>query len=129
MVTPRCPLGGNITETVVRSPTQRRVEQALRQLDGSEFHDLYLRTPDINTFLGICGGPARYMVGISDHAERFAQLLNLSDPSEIREDIMCGGQSTSIPHRFLVDLQSALTAAVFYLATTQAAPTLTWEWF
>jgi hypothetical protein len=128
MVAPRWPPGGNMTETAVRSPTQRHVEQALRQLNGSEFHDLYLRTPDITTFLGICGGPARYLVGISDHAERCAQLLNLSDPSEAREDMMCGGEPASIPHRFLVDLPTALTATVYYLATTQAAPALSWEW-
>jgi hypothetical protein len=42
---------------------------------------------------------------------------------------LCGGEPTSIPHRFLVDLPSALTAAVYYLATTQSAATLTWEWF
>ena len=42
-----------MTEAVVGTPAEQHVHQALRQLNGEEFHDLYLRTPDIHTFLGI----------------------------------------------------------------------------
>jgi hypothetical protein len=36
---------------------------------------------------------------------------------------------TRFPRRYLVDLQTALTAAVHYLHTAQAAPALSWEWY
>jgi hypothetical protein len=42
---------------------------------------------------------------------------------------MCGGQLTRFPRRYLVDLQTALTAAVHYLDTAQATPALSWEWY
>ncbi len=126
LVAPRWRPGTRTTETVVPSP--RDVEQAVRHLDGNEYNDLYLRTSDAGTFLGIGGGAGRYMVAICKHGERFGQLLNTHDPSDVRERIMCGGQQTGFPRRHLVDLQTALTAAAHYLATAQAAPTLSWEW-
>jgi L-alanine-DL-glutamate epimerase-like enolase superfamily enzyme len=132
LVAPRWPDGGGSLrerETSIGSPARRDVEQALRHLDGKEFNDLYLRTSDAETYLGICGGAGRYMVAICDHNEQFGQLLNTQDPSDVEEHIMCGGQLTRFSRRHLVDLQTALTAAVHYLATAEAAPTLSWEWY
>lgn len=130
MVAPRWLPGGCTDETVVHNPSRRQVEQATRHLDGEEFHDLFLYPgiSDAETLLGIGGGAGRYFVGISDHAERVGQVLNDKDPSDVCEDIMCGGQVTSIPRRFLVDLQTAVTAAVHYFDTADAAPMLSWEW-
>src|SRR5258707_1221012 len=110
MVASRWLAAGAMTESVVRFPTQNEVEHALRQLDGHAFNDLYLRTSDTDTSLGVCGGPERYMVTLTDHSERFAQLLTPEEPSEVPEEIMCGGQLTIFPRRFLVDLQTALNA-------------------
>jgi len=130
MVAPQRLPGGSTDEIVVHNPSRRQVEQAIRHLDGEGFHDLFLypAISDVETFLGIGGGAGRYFVGISDHAERVGQVLNTKDPSDVREDIMCGGQVTSVPRRFLVDLQTAVTAAVHYLDTAAAAPALSWEW-
>jgi hypothetical protein len=130
MVTPRWLPGGSTDETIVHDPSRRQVEQAIRRLDGEEFHGLFLYpgTSDVETFLGIGGGAGRYFVGISDHAERVGQVLNAKDPSDVCEDIMCGGQVTSIARRFLVDLQTAVTAAMHYLDSADAAATLSWEW-
>jgi hypothetical protein len=128
LVAPRWADGRN-TETVTPAPTSLQVEQALRQLDGRQLNDLYLKTSDALTYLGICGGAGRYMVTFTDHHERFAQLLNTQDPSEAEEHIMCGGQLTTFPRRHLVSLQTALSAAVHYLHTAQAAPALSWEWY
>jgi hypothetical protein len=86
-----------MTETVVRYPTRDHVKHALWQLDGKEVNDLYLRTSGSETYLGICGGPERYMVTLTEHAERFAQLLDPEEPSQVRAEIMCGGQLTSFP--------------------------------
>jgi Immunity protein Imm1 len=105
------------------------VEQALRQLDGRQLNDLYLRTSDDLTFLGICGGAGRYMVTLTDHHDTFARLLNPQDSSETEEDIRCGGQRTPFPRRYLVNFQAALGAAVHYLRTAQAAPELSWRWY
>jgi hypothetical protein len=128
MVTPRWRPGSRSTENVVPIPSQRDVEHAVQKLDGNEYNDLYLRTTDGDTFLGIGGGAGRYMVAICEHAERFGQLVNAQDPSDVAEHIMCGGQLTEFPRRHLVDLQTALTAAAHYLATAEAAPMLSWEW-
>lgn len=128
---PRWPhaTGSPATETVIPFPSPRDVEQALRHLDGREFNDLYLRTSDTETFLAVGGGAGRYMVAISEHGARFGQLLSTRDPSDMHEQIMCGGQLTQFPRHHLVDLQTALTAAAHYLTTVQAAPALSWEWY
>ena len=94
MVTPRWRPGSRSTENVVPIPSQRDVENAVRQLDGNEYNDLYLRTTDGDTFLGIGGGAGRYMVAICEHNQRFGQLLNTQDLSDVQEDIICGGQLT-----------------------------------
>ena len=62
MVTPRSRPGGSTNETIVRFPSLHQVEQAIRHLDGEEFHDLFLYpgTSGIETFLGISGGAGRY---------------------------------------------------------------------
>jgi hypothetical protein len=57
---------------------------------------------------GICGGPERYMVTITEHRKWLAQLLDPEEPSQVREEIMCGGQLTSFARLFLVDLQTTL---------------------
>lgn len=119
-----------MTKTVVSFPSRRQVEQAIGQLDGKQINDLYLNTSDTLTYLGVCGGAGRYMVTLTEHHERFAQLLNTQDSSNAQEEqIMCGGQLTSFPRRHLVDLQTAVTAAMHYLGTGRAAPTLSWEWY
>ncbi len=130
MVAPRWLPGGSTDDAAVHDPSRRQVEQAIRHLDGEEFHDLFLYPgiSDVETFLGISGGAGRYFAGISDHAERAGQVLNTKDPSDVCEDIMYGGQVTSVPRRFLVDLQTAVTAAAHYLDTADAAPALSWEW-
>lgn len=115
------------TETVTPVPSPQQVEQALRHLDGNQLNDLYLKTSDVLSFLGICGGAGRYMVTIANHHDGFAQLLNTQDPSEAEEHIMCGGQLTRFSRRYLVGPQTALTAAVHYLHTAQPAPALSWE--
>lgn len=124
--------GGHRQETVVRFPSHRQAQEAVLQLDGRRFSDLYLyrhpRNTDAETFLGICGGAGRYFVGISDHAERIGQLINAEDPSGAEESILVGGEPTSLPRRFLVDLQTAMTAATHYLVTAPAAPALSWDW-
>jgi Immunity protein Imm1 len=130
LLAPQWPTGSSSRrDTIIGSPTQRDVEQALQHLDGKEFNDLYLNTADSLTYLGVCGGAGRYMVTLTEHHERFAQLLNTQDSSNTQEAIMCGGQRTRFPRRHLVDLQTALTAAVHYVDTAQAAPTLSWEWY
>lgn len=130
LVAPQWPTrGSSRRDTIIGLPTRRDVEQALHHLDGKEFNDLYLNTADSLTYLGVCGGAGRYMVTLTEHHERFAQLLNTRDPSDTQETIMCGGQRSRFPRRHLVDLQTALTAAVHYLDTAQAAPTLSWEWY
>jgi L-alanine-DL-glutamate epimerase-like enolase superfamily enzyme len=127
MVAPRW--AGRMTKTVVSFPSRRQVEQAIGHLDGKQLNDLYLNTSDSLTYLGVCGGAGRYMVTLTEHHERFAQLLNTQDSSNTQEEqIMCGGQLTRFPRRHLVDLQTAVTAAIHYLDTGQAAPTLSWEW-
>lgn len=123
---------GREHETVVSFPSHLQVEEAVMQLDGTQFSDLYLyrypRNTDAETFLGICGGAGRYFVGISDHAERIGQLINTEDPSDEEECIKVGGQPTSIARRFLVGLQTTMIAATHYLDTGQAAPALDWDW-
>jgi hypothetical protein len=98
LLAPRWSSGGK-TETVTVAPSRLQVEQALRNLDGKDFNDLYLNTADALTFLGVCGGVGRYQVSIADHHERFAQLLNIHDPSQVEELIRCGGQRTAFPRR------------------------------
>ena len=130
MVAPRLS-GGRMQETVVRSPSRRQVEEAVLHLDGEESSDLYLyrysRSSDAETFLGICGGAGRYFVGISDHAERVGRVLNTKDLGDVQECVRCGGEPTSFPRRFPVDLQTAITATMHYLDTGQADPTLSWD--
>ena len=78
-----------------------------RALNGKQLNDLYLNTSDTLTYLGVCGGAGRYMVTLTEHHERFAQLLNTQDSSNAQEEqIMCGGQLTRFPRRHLVDLQT-----------------------
>ena len=127
MVAPRW--ASRMTKTVVSSPSRSQVEQAIGHLDGKQLNDLYLNTSDTPTYMGICGGAGRYLVTLTEHHERFAQLLNTQHPSDTQEAIMCGGQLTRFPLRHLVDLQTAVTAAVHYLDTAQPAPTLSWEWY
>jgi hypothetical protein len=121
--------GGGMSETITPAPSRLQVEQALRDLDGGRLNDLYLRTSDDLTYLGICGGAGRYQVTIADHHERFAQLVNTRDPSAVKESIRCGGQLTPFPRRHLVDFDTALSAAVHYLHAGEADPTLIWEWY
>lgn len=122
-------MGRGRSETVTPAPSRLQVAQALSDLDGKRRNDLYLRTSDDLTFLGICGGAGRYQVTLTDHHERFAQLVNTEDPSEVEECIMCGGQLTQFPRRYLVDFDTALSAAAHYLHAGEADPTLTWEWY
>lgn len=130
LLAPRWPTGSSTRQdSTIGCPTRRDVEQALQHLDGKELNDLYLNTADSLTYMGICGGAGRYMVTLTEHHERFAQLLNTQDPSDTQETIMCGGQRTRFPRRHLVDLQIALTAAAHYLDTAQPAPMLSWEWY
>ena len=68
-------------------------------------------------------------VPIADHHERVAQLVNTQDPSKVEESIMCGGQLTPFPRRYLVDFDTALSAALHYLRAGEADPALTWEWY
>lgn len=97
-----------MTKTVVSFPSRRQVEQAIGHLDGKQLNDLYLNTSDTLTYLGVCGGAGRYMVTLTEHHERFAQLLNTQDSSNAQEEqIMCGGQLTRFPRRHLADLQTA----------------------
>jgi hypothetical protein len=56
-----------MSETVTPAPSRLQVEQALWDLDGERLNDLYLRTSDGLTFLGICGDAGRYQVTIADH--------------------------------------------------------------
>jgi hypothetical protein len=129
MVKPRWPADITTSETVVPGPSRREVEQAVEDLDGVELNDLYLRTADPQTFMGIGGGGGRYMVTICESGQRIAQLINSDDPSDVPEHIMCGGQQTTFPRRHLVDQQTALTAAVHFLTDAAADPALTWEWY
>ena len=128
LVAPRW-AGGRTAEAITPAPSHLQVEQALRDLDGSQLNDLYLKTSDELTYLGICGGAGRYSVTVADHHERFAQLLSTPDRGGEDEIIMCGGQLSRFPRRYLVDLQTALTAAMHYLDTGQAAPALSWKWY
>lgn len=128
LVTPRWQ-PGRTEQTVIPSPARHHLELALRLLDGNQLNDLYLKTSDAETYLGICGGAGRYMVAICEHNQRFAQLLNTNDPSDVHEQIICGGQPTRFPRRHLVDLQTAQAAAVHYLATAEADPALSWAWY
>jgi len=117
--------GGRCPE--VESPTRRDVEDAVRRL-GTEFHDVYLVTStDPIAFLGACGGPDRYGVIVTER-DRLANIVNIHELSEDCEQIMCGGQLTEFRCCNLVDLQTALIAAVHYLDTAEAAPALYWEW-
>lgn len=114
--------------TPVPLPSRQQVEQAVRHLDGKEFHDVYLHTTDPEAFLGICGGPDRYAVILTEH-ERFGLVDNTHDPSEATAEVMCGGQPSTFTRRHLVDLPTALLAAAHFLETAQAAPSLSWEWY
>jgi hypothetical protein len=117
-----------MSKTVIATPSRLQVEQALWDLDGKSRNDLYLQTSDELTYMGICGGAGRYQVSIAEHHERFAHLLSTQDLSKEEDLIMCGGQLSAFPRRYLVDFQTALTAAVHYLGTAQPAQELSWEW-
>jgi hypothetical protein len=111
----------------VESPTRHDVEDAVRQL-GTELHDVYLVTSaDPPVFLGVWGGPDRYGVIVTEH-DRLTNIVNIHELSEDHEQIMCGGQLTGFLRCHLVDLQTALIAAVHYLDTAEADPALYWEW-
>jgi hypothetical protein len=124
--------GGRQREAVTGFPSRRQVEEALLKLDGAEFTELFLyrypRSTDAETFLGISGGPGRYFVGISDHAQRIGQLTSTEGPSSDEGSVTIGGVPTSIPRRYLVGLPAATIAATHYLDTGQAAPELDWDW-
>jgi Immunity protein Imm1 len=125
MGAPRFPRGPDDT---VESPSNHDVEQAIRRLNGTDFHDVYLLTSDPAAFLAICGGPDRYAVMLTDH-EQLGLADNTDEPSEATAEIMCGGQPADFTRINLVDFQTALTAAVHYLDTATADPTLSWEWY
>lgn len=121
--------GSGVDEVRTIAPTREAVETAIRRLNNADFNDLYLATSDPETFLGVCGGNGRYMVSATIRNERFAQLVNVDDPSDVEEHIMCGGQLSNFPRRYLVDLSTAVAAGLHYLATGEAAPDMRWEWY
>jgi hypothetical protein len=125
MHAPRIPRGA---DDVIDAPSRHDVEQAIRRLDGSAFHDVILGTSDPAAFMGICGGPDRYGVQVYEH-QQFAHIVNIHDSSEATEEVMCGGQPTGFTRRHLVEFQTALTAAAHYLDTAEPAPVLTWDWY
>ncbi len=94
LLAPRWQPGGRTKQTVIPFPARHHVELAIRLLDGQELNDLYLKTSEAGTYLGICRGAGRYMVAICEHNQRFGQLLNTQDLSDVQEDIICGGQLT-----------------------------------
>jgi hypothetical protein len=112
---------------VVQSPSNHDVEQAIRRLDGMEFHDVHLLTSDPTAFLEICGGPDWYGVIVTEH-DRLANIVNIHELNEDIEEVMCGGQPSGFPRCNLVDLHTALAAAIHYLDNAEATATLYWEW-
>jgi hypothetical protein len=123
------PSAVSVEEEVTSNPSPDAVEAAIRRLNNAELHDVFLMTPDLDTFLGVSGGAGRYIVTISIRSERFAHLLNPDDPSDVEEEMMCGGQITPFPRRYLVKLATAILAALHYLETREAAPGLSWHWY
>ena len=116
-------------DVVVSNPSPEAVEGAIQRLNNRDYNDIYLMTSDPDVFLGVCGGNGRYMVTVVwAREDRFGQLVNPQDGSDAQETIMCGGQRTPVPRRYLVDVTTALTAAWHYLDVREAAPELTWEW-
>lgn len=93
MGAPRFPRG---PDDVVQSPSRHDVEQAIRRLDGKEFHDVYLVTSDPAAFLGICGGPDRYAVVLTDH-EQFGLADNIMSQARPRKRSCAAGSHPPSP--------------------------------
>lgn len=93
-------------------PSWEDVEQAIKALDGEVRNDLYLAQGlgDPETFLCVGGGNGKYLVSGSVEGKRFPTVV-IPDGSDEIVSLIVGGQLSEFPRRFIVDLNTALTAA------------------
>jgi hypothetical protein len=106
-------------DTVILDPGWPEIESAVRSLDNERLNDVYLTPlgPADEVFLCVGGGAGRYLVTGSDSSRRSPILSVPGSSSDALVPLRVGGQLGEFPARYVVDLDSALTAAKkFFLA-------------
>ena len=111
------------------NPAWEDVDRAIKALDGEDKNDLYL-TPNAEvpeTYLCVGGGNGEYVVSGSVEGERFPAVV-IPDRSDELVSLVVGGQLGEFPERFIVDLDTALTAAkAFYESGRFGEGNVVWE--
>jgi hypothetical protein len=96
----------------IADPSWVDVEKAIRQLDGNEYNDLYLKPicADDETFLCVGGGAGMYVVAGSDASGRNValQAVGISDDSLV--PLLVGGQLGEYPLKYMLTLDRVLSS-------------------
>lgn len=117
--------------TIVSNPTWDDVESAIRNLDGKSKNTVYL-TPDSSdpeTFLGIGGGPKKFILTGAVQNETYPTLINSSADMQAAEiELVVGGQAANFPANWIHELDTTLKAAKYFWQTSEfAGEDLIWE--
>ena len=97
---------------------------AIATLDGSGEIELY--HPGV-AWLGVAGGPWRFFVGCSLDEDGTIQQVRNMDPLEGGAEFVVGGQPTTLASNYLIPLEVATAAALYFLRKGAADPSITWD--
>ena len=116
-------------EDVVREPSLRDVEEAVRRLDGATFCQVTLSGGRAGEYLLVEGGPESYRVTIvGDEAEDdFAIAINPERFPPSRRFQVGDWVDEDAPGRYLLGLEAALSCALTYADTGELAPAFDWN--
>ena len=112
--------------TEIKSPSVADIERAVHTLDGEEY-TLVTVEAEGETHLAVGGGIAgRYVVYATFDNMTFHNLLGPGDKSDTVY-LTAGGQEGDYPGNSIVDLETALAAALTFAESGKLDPRLTWE--
>lgn len=108
------------------NPSRGQIEAAIRALDGRLRTLLCIGPGFEGPWVGVGGGPDRYVVsGTLDNDQFFT--LTEPDTDDLEVEVTCGAQAGFYPSRKVVDLTLALQAARVFAESGQLDPNLAWE--
>jgi hypothetical protein len=112
--------------TIVAGPSPVEIAAALRGLDGSVRTDLFLRAGD-GPWMGFAGGPVGVIVTFSDGPEGPHAEARVEQAAGDETQIRVGGQPITVTPDQLVDIETAVVAAIEFAATMTKPTGLAWR--
>jgi hypothetical protein len=105
------------------NPSWEDVQTAIRRLDAERHTEVMLAG---SAQMSIGGGGGRYFVSIFTEDERSLVLLDRGNPDDEMVTLMAAGQNVALPRQQVVDVESAIRAARYFVESECADPNLDW---